>query len=152
MSYQFNSVVNRQEAEALKDMIFKRAKERAQAMSEDVQSDVMDLARDSFVSDNNPFSKIANPAPVIQQTVEEKPVSDDSENGEIGFAMPKRPVMVQSQTANDSIVKATVENTMMDARKELAKKDSFMGALNFLNSQAAVSLIRTRADRFEILV
>ena len=58
MSYKFDSIVNRNEAAALKEMIFKRAQERAQVMSEDTQSDVMDMARDSFVSKDNPFSKI----------------------------------------------------------------------------------------------
>jgi hypothetical protein len=41
---------------------------------------------------------------------------------------------------------------MEEARKTLSNKKSFMGALNFLNSQAAVSLMRTRADKFEIVV
>ena len=58
MSYNFNSYVNKGEADALKEMIFKRAQERSKAYTDDVQSDVMDLARESFVSNGNPFSKI----------------------------------------------------------------------------------------------
>ena len=46
MNYQFNSYVNRKEAEALKEMIFRRARERAQSMTDDVQADVMSIARE----------------------------------------------------------------------------------------------------------
>ena len=46
----------------------------------------------------------------------------------------------------------TIQNNMAEAREALSSKKSFMGALNFLNSQAAVSLMRTRADKFEIVV
>ena len=57
-SYNYDSIVSRNEAEALKEMIFKRARERADALDKevktsytsDIQNDVMDLARDSFVS------------------------------------------------------------------------------------------------------
>ena len=41
MNYQLNSYVNRQEAEALKELIFKRARERAATMTEDFQADLM---------------------------------------------------------------------------------------------------------------
>ena len=60
MAYKFDSIVNKSEADALKDMIFRRVQERSKGMSDEVQTDVMDLARDSFVSINNPFSKIIN--------------------------------------------------------------------------------------------
>ena len=58
MSYKFDSIVSKNEAAALKDMIFKRAQERAKSFNDDAQADVMDMARDSFVSKDNPFSKI----------------------------------------------------------------------------------------------
>ena len=41
---------------------------------------------------------------------------------------------------------------MRETREALTNKKIFMGALNFLNSQAAISLMRTRADKFEIVV
>ena len=40
---------------------------------------------------------------------------------------------------------------MQEARAGLSNKKSFMGALNFLNSQAAISLIKTRGNKFEML-
>ena len=156
MSYKFNSIVNRNEADALKEMIFKRARERAQAMSEDVQSDVMDIARGSFVSDNNPFSRIIEPEKVseakpLRETVPPKPEGDKGENADIGFPV-RVPKVKQNQVINEQISSAVIQNNMLEARNTLSSKQNFMGALNFLNSQAAISLIKTRADRFEMVV
>ena len=75
-----NTLVNNQEADALKEMIFKRARERAQALvdetqdsyAKNMQSEVMDMARDSFVSSKNPF-------------YEQKNVVDTEKSTEIGF-------------------------------------------------------------------
>ena len=92
MSYKFDSIVNRNEAAALKEMIFKRAQERAQVMSEDTQSDVMDMARDSFVSKDNPFSKIienTKPSVVEPEKVQPAKVEPEQKNEEIGFPMPE---------------------------------------------------------------
>ena len=91
------TTVNRQEAEALKEMIFKRVRERAESMNaetqqaytEAVQSDVMDLARMSFAQNtNNPFT-LEN-ASEAQKNVESKPQEQESkvdsfENQNIGF-------------------------------------------------------------------
>ena len=41
-----SSIVNKNEADALKEMIFRRVRERSQAATDDVQADVMELARD----------------------------------------------------------------------------------------------------------
>ena len=107
------------------------------------------MARTSFVSDNNPFSKIVN-KPVVQ----EEPTVQKSEERAIGF--PQREggqrIAGQSRLIKEQIAASTVQSTMQEARAALSNKSSFMGALNFLNSQAAVSLIRTRADKFDIIV
>ena len=72
MDYQLNSFVNKKEAEALKELIFKRVKERAGAMTSDVQTDIMNVARESFVSTNNPFSQIVTQSVSKQDTKEIK--------------------------------------------------------------------------------
>ncbi len=147
-NYKFDSIVTRSEAEALKEMIFQRARERSESMTEEVQSDVMDLARDSFVSKDNPFSRI------IEQT-ESLPADSEKPASEIGFTQKERPtsfqIKLQSKSLEEQITQATVQNNMIEARNTLSNKQSFMGALNFLNSQAAISLIKTRADKFELL-
>lgn len=154
MSYKFDSIVNRNEAAALKEMIFKRAQERAQVMSEDTQSDVMDMARDSFVSKDNPFSKIienTKPSVVEPEKVQPAEVEPEQKNEEIGFPMPEARLQ-QNKIINNQMTASAINNNMAEAREALSNNKSFMGALNFLNSQAAISLIRTRADKFEIVV
>lgn len=154
MSYKFDSIVNRNEAAALKEMIFKRAQERAQVMSEDTQSDVMDMARDSFVSKDNPFSKIienTKPSVVEPEKVQPAKVEPEQKNEEIGFPMPEARLQ-QNKIINNQMTASAINNNMAEAREALNNNKSFMGALNFLNSQAAVSLMRTRADKFEIVV
>lgn len=157
MSYQFNSIVNRTEAEALKEMIFNRVRERSQSISEDIQADVMDVARNSFVSDNNPFSNIIKPVEntnVSEKVPAEKvETTEVSEQGEIGFPVhkPQHQIFSQTRLLEGQYTEAAVADTMQQARAGLYNKQSFMGALEFLNSQAAVSLIRTRADKFEAL-
>lgn len=140
-----SSIVNKNEADALKEMIFRRVRERSQAATDDVQADVMELARDSFVSKNNPFSQIVK-----------KEKEEEVNEPEIGFSQKKRPENVQIKQRNDiineQIASKAIQNNMVEARAALSSKQSFMGALNFLNSQAAVSLIRTRADKFEMVV
>ena len=151
MSYKFDSIVNKHEADALKEMIFRRVRERSESMTDDVQQDVMDIARESFVSKNNPFSKIIESSPAPEVKAEAKPQKAAGEEG-IGF--PVREIKSASNSSrliNEQITQAAIENNMLSAREGLSSKKSFMGALNFLNSQAAISLIRTRADKFEII-
>ncbi len=154
MSYKFNSIVSKHEAEALKEMIFSRVRARSESMTEDVQEDIMDIARSSFVSKDNPFSRIIENSQTEVSKPEEASESEVKEkDDEIGFPVHaiKSRVTNQSRVLNEQMAQAAIENNMLSAREALSNKQSFMGALNFLNSQAAISLIRTRADKFEIL-
>ena len=152
MSYKFDSIVSKNEAAALKDMIFKRAQERAKSFNEDAQADIMDMARDSFVSKDNPFSKIIENTKPENKTVEAEAVEKKQKDDGVGFPMPKEVKLQQNQVINNQITSSAINSNMREAREALTNKKSFMGALNFLNSQAAVSLMRTRADKFEIVV
>ncbi len=147
-SYKFDSIVNRQEADALKEMIFKRARERAESMTKEAQesytsavkNDIMDLARDTFVAKKNPFS------------INTEPVESEKHEEEIGFSK-RRVEEIKSQITyrNKAVSEETVEETMADARSEFSSRTSFMGALNFLNSQASISLVNKRGKSFEAL-
>ena len=152
MSYNVNSFVNKDEANALKEMIFKRATERARALSADVQTDIMDVARESFVSKNNPFSQIVQEAAEKTQAVGK--AAPAIEKTEIGFPQRqlKARAVEQSRVVNEQLTVSAVQNNMNEARKALSNKKSFMCALDFLNSQAAVSLMRTKSDKFEAVV
>lgn len=148
MSYDYNSFVNKNEADALKDMIFKRISERSKTLADDVRSDVMDLAKESFVDKSNPFS--------LNTITDTKPAETPSEETEKEIGFPQRKeipdIARQNRLLNEEIIHNTIQNNMIEAREALSDKKSFMGALNFLNSQAAVSLIRTRADKFEAII
>ena len=159
MAYSLNSsFVNKQEADALKEMIFKRARERAEKLNEEFQQDIMESARNSFVSKNNPFSQIiensvsANPEISLQNT--EKSI-EKTEPVPEGLGFPQRQLnslaAEQGRLVNENVAAAAIQSTMTEARAGLSNKASFMGALNFLNSQGAVSLMRTRSDRFEVV-
>ena len=156
MSYNVNSFVNQNEANALKEMIFRRAREHAQTLTDDVQSDVMDIARESFVSKGNPFTQIiekTNTETLRKQDEEPEKINEEIPDG-LGFKQRQlnAHALEENRVINQQISSSTIQNNMEEARKTLSNKKSFMGALNFLNSQAAVSLMRTRADKFEIVV
>ena len=165
MNYQLNSYVTRKEAEALKEMIFRRARERSEAVIGDFQADVMSIARESFVSNNNPFSQILktttelenvkNKSVEVIEHQEEKPSSAlheyveaaEEKSSHLGF--PQKTLQTgaihQSRVIQEEASAREIQNTMMEARDGLSSKKSFMGALSFLNSHAAVSLLNKRA-------
>lgn len=165
--YNYNSIVSRHEAEALKEMIFKRARERAEALAKDVQeeytssaqNDVMEIARNSFVASKNPFSLTAEVKTPENKTNSLPPDSvseNDSKAEEVGFPPRKADAVVKRQeykikNSGEEIIKSTIESNMNEARSALSKKQSFMGALNFLNAQATVALIKKNGQSFEAL-
>ena len=157
-SYNYDSIVSRHEAEALKEMIFKRARERAEALDKevktsytsDIQNDVMDLARDSFVSSKNPFSS------VVEAKEPSKTETENKKEEEIGFPQKKidevkSRIVYRNKTVNDEIVGGEREANMAEARADFAKKESFMGALNFLNSQASIVLVKSTGKTFNAM-
>ena len=166
MSYNFNSYVNRQEAESLKEMIFNRVRERSKDISDDIQSDVMDLARNSFETNKtNPFAQFMQPnstenvdklefSPPVENAKSIEEQDNNEQHEEIGFPVKqiREQIFNKNKLINEQMTASVVQNNMMETRAALGNKATFMGALNFLNSQAAISLIKTRADRFEMIV
>ena len=159
-NYNLNSIVSNSEQEALKEMIFKRARERAQSFTEEIQSsyttaiqnDVMEIARETFAASKNPFAQ-------LQETpkTEDKTENNIEKSPEIGFAQKQvKDIKTQIENKNKSttleIVNKEVEQAMINARVDLSKKTSFMGALNFLNSQASIALIKNKGQAFEAVV
>ena len=152
MSYKFNTIVNKNEADTLKDIIFKRVQERSQSMNEDVQADIMDIARDTFISNNNPFSRIIETAASSNESQETPNITAEAKENknDAGFSA-REPKLRQDRIINDQISSTVIKNNMLEARNTLSNKPGFMAALNFLNTQAAISLIKTRADKLEII-
>lgn len=151
-NYKFDSIVSRSEQDALRDMIFKRARERAEALNENIQSsyasdtraDIMDLARDSFVSEHNPFSQKQDVAVVGDAKAPES---------EIGFSKRhvetiKAQIEYKNKITSEDIANKETEANMQDARADFSNRKTFMGALDFLNSQASIVLVKANGKSF----
>lgn len=156
--FNYKSTVGSTEAAALKEMIFKRARERAESLdnevkasySDDVQNDVMNIARDSFVTTKNPFSMIAEG--------NKKPEPTPKAKEDTGLGFPQRKIdeiksniVYRNKEISENTSRKAVESTMDDARADFKKKDTFIGALNFLNSQASIALIKTSGKSFDAI-
>jgi len=165
-NYSYKSIVSNTEAEALKEMIFKRARERAEALNEETQTsytsavhaDIMDLARNSLIKEKNPFIIDVEPQKenIVEKTQEEKEIEPKTETPQIGFSQRKIGEIKSRITNNriastESLAGAEVQSTMIEARECLYKKQSFVGALEFLNSQATITLIKNKGEKFEAL-
>ena len=160
-NYDYNSIVSRSEAEALKDMIFKRARERAEALTKQtqdsyttsVQMDVMEIARDSFVATSkNPFAQLAQPEVQEKQTIDEAPVEKEYDG--IGFKQRntenvKNQINYKNKTINENVAQTEVTANMLQARNEFGSRKNFMGALNFLNAQASLSIVNKKVKGFD---
>ena len=147
-NYKLKSIVSDSEQDALKEMIFKRVRERAQAMNEDVQNsytkstqnEVMNLARESLSVKQNPFAE----------------KKDDKKKFEFDYIQKQlkeiKTQIAQSQVNSNSDIKSKeIESTMAEARANKSNKTSFTGALDFLNSQASIALIKNKGQKFEAL-
>lgn len=158
-----NKTVSSQEAEALKEMIFKRARERAEALAKDVQedytsniqNDVMDLARNSFTSNKNPFAIKEYPKEesIVENNFNQK---EDNKQYEIGFQQRslseiKAQIHYRNKEITETNTHKEIAETMNVARSEFINKKSFTGALEFLNSQASIALIKNKGQAFEAL-
>ena len=54
-------------------------------------------------------------------------------------------------SASERIKNATLEENMVEARGEFSSKSTFMGALNFLNSQASIALVNSKGKSFSAI-
>ena len=57
----------------------------------------------------------------------------------------------KNRETSEVISKAFVEETMATVGNELVRKQSFLGALEFLNSQATISLVNKKAKSFDAI-
>jgi len=157
-SYNYDSIVSKSEADALKDMIFKRVRERAEALNNEAQdsytttirADVMDLARESFVATKNPFSVKQ------EEKVENKSEEREIEPEKIQLARKhadeiRAQIDYRTKIASENLANDVTREAMNEARASLSQKTSFLGALDFLNSQATISLVNKTGKNFSAL-
>jgi hypothetical protein len=152
-----NSIVPPHEVDALKDMIYKRARERAQLLANEVQNsyttsfhdEIMISARESLSSVKNPFlTKVEN------NNIEKPNETNIVERNEIESAKKnvediKTQIHKKNNEERNNIAENTIQAVMDNARVNLSNKQSFIGALNFLNSQASIVLIKKNCINFE---
>lgn len=155
----YESIVSKAEIEALKDVIFKRARERAAALNQTVQenytstvqNDVMDLARNSFKSNNNPFYKkeIEKKEDIIEteSSAKDKIITESKQKAEELKEMIRR----RNEAAKTEYFVQAIEENMANASVDYNKKHTFIGALDFLNSQASIALINKKGKQFEAM-
>lgn len=158
-------IVNKQEIEALKTMIFNRAKERASALASDVnqsytgsiKNEVMDIARNSFVSNKNPFSLILDDE---KTNLVNEEIVDETNNieREIGLGFEQRKaesikaeIIYRNKVNNEQVVNSAIKDNMNETRNEFTSRSSFLGALEFLNSQASIVLVNKRGKSFDAI-
>ena len=158
MAYNLNNVVSNQEAEALKELIFKRARERAQSLTNEiqtsytdaVQTDIMDLARASFSAEKNPFA--VNMPRETKETKESKEPKELTKAEKIDTVKRnikelKSQIYNRNKVITQNISADEIEDTMLNARNNFQDKHSFIGALEFLNSQATIALISKHGNK-----
>ena len=153
MSCNYDSIVSKSEADALKEMIFKRARERAALMNNEAQesyttsfkNEIMDIARKSFVAEKNPFS--------INEENDKKADKQENMPEKIRSAKQhaielKEQIDSWNKIADKNIANDTTRIAMNEARESLKKNTGFMGAMEFLNSQATISLVSKKNSVF----
>ena len=139
----FNLNSNREEYNTLKEAIFKRAREKAEALNtelkssytSDIKNDVMESARMSVR--NNPFINLFEDeeTPVL----EVKPLPKQ----EIKHSRDFHPVKQRrlNSKLNNELYSAAVRDTAMrEASESLRQNQNIMQCLTFLNTQAAIAL------------
>ena len=165
-----DSIVSSQESQALKEMIFKRARERAAALAGDVQesyttsmqSDVMDIARNSFKSTKNPFSidsfeketkveKVDNIEEIKTETSTDREYSEGLGFSQRNVEVIKSQINFTNKNVVEKVATESINANMDEARDEFTKKSSFMGALDFLNSQATITLVKSKGKAFDAI-
>lgn len=153
MSYNYDSIVSKNEADALKEMIFKRVRERAAALNEETQNsyttsfknEIMDIARQSFIAEKNPFS--------VQENTKVEENEEDNVPEKVKLAIKhseeiKEKINYWNKIADENIANESARTNMYEARESLKKNTGFLGALDFLNSQATISLVSKNGSVF----
>lgn len=157
-SYKYDSIVSKSEAEALKDMIFKRVRERAEALNNEAQdsyttsvrADVMDLARESFVASKNPFS-VNQEEHTEVNTVKQEEEPEKIQQARKHADEIRAQIDYRTKVASENLANDVTREAMNEARASLSQKTSFLGALDFLNSQATISLVSKTGKNFSAL-
>ena len=154
--------IDRAETASVKDAIFKRAREKAQTITEEksenytaqVQNDIMEIARENVKSSPmNPFNQfmdnlgIANgqSEKVVDPLDKIQPKSELPKLEEIYTKELKRNI---ESVSDKTFAKSVKEETMSAARQQF--RTTLNTTLNFLNTQAAIRLVKTTHSKIRV--
>lgn len=152
--------IERKDVSLIKEAIFKRAREKAQQMSDeknenytsDVKNDVMEIASADFRSSEfNPFNKFKEsmglnaPKPEQEQVVKQEPV-EAKKTYEI------KPLKHNIESvSNDNYTESVKDETMAAARNRFRRDRNLTTSLNFLNAQAAIQMAKYAHSKINYL-
>ena len=148
----FNLNSNNNEYNTLKEAIFKRAREKAEALNaelktnytSDIKNDVMESARLSVR--NNPFLNLFEEEEVQEVTTEVKPLPSKEIRHSRDY-QPTKPRRFNSKLNNDLYNAAIIDNAMREASETVRQNKNIMQCLTFLNTQAAIALNKPFVNR-----
>lgn len=155
----YNGIVSRAEADALKELIFNRVRQRTEALAKNAQNqymdsmkdEIMDLARNSFNNPNNPFTiKSQNDINKTNKTQAEK-------GTEVGFKQKlteeriNEIIKQRNESSNGTIIQSERLDLIKNAGMEFKSSQQFTGALQFLNAQAGINMADKSKAKFDTL-
>ena len=158
-NYNYNrAIVSKAETEALKEMIFNRARQRAEALAQETQNqytssfkdEIMDIARSSFNAPGNPFAQ------KIDQN-KNKTSNTSEKQTQIGFEQKQtdkeinRIIKSKNDIRKELASQQEISQVMQTVSTEFENTKQFVGALNFLNAQARINLAGRGKANFEII-
>ena len=142
--------IDKSQVNSIKEAIFARAQEKSNALAQEknenyttqVQNDVMDIARESLnIPDINPFNQfIAN----INTPAKEKQIEKESTTEILSTEIqPQKELKHNIESVDNSNYTNSVRNeTMKAARAQFSQGRSLADTLNFLNTQAAITMAK----------
>ena len=159
-NHDYRNIVSRSETQALKEMIFNRARQRAEALTQDTQqqytsnfkNEIMEIARNSFNAPGNPFSD-----KIVNQNHAGKQTANAGRQEEIGFPQKinaeniKEIIKERNSALDRSIANNEIMDVMQSSEISTDKSKNFVGALAFLNAQAGLQLAEQRKSKFEAI-
>jgi len=164
-SYSYTGIVSKAETEALKELIFNRARQRAENLAKDTQEkytssfreDIMDIARNSFNSPGNPFAQKTELVHNENQKVRENQPQVKERHNDIGFKQRttenniKEIIKFRNDLSKEKIANNEISGIMQQAGAEFTTSKNFTGALEFLNSQASIYMAGERKAKFDTI-
>jgi DNA polymerase III delta prime subunit len=165
MSNISQDIVSKNEAEALKEMIFRRIQERAENIAAESQNnyttsvkyEIMDIARGSVRNSKNPFAlnisnepqKTSSDNKVQPEEIKNEPMPSKLNREDI--AKMKEKIEKGHQALREYLAENEVSDIMDEASNSLRTRKSFTGALEFLNSKASQSIANRKSYGFDAI-